>query len=255
MRTVIVTRPAPEARRWVDALAQAGHRAHALPLIEIADAPDPLRLLACRRAVSDFHALMFVSAQAVQRFWAEMDAPPAARVTARCWAPGPGTARALQAVGVPVAQIDAPPESSAQFDSEALWPVVQGQASGGRRLLVVHGVSTSGSGGRDWLARQWQAAGGQVEHCVSYRRLSPVWPATQVAQVAVWARSGGCWLFSSSEAVQHLAALCPGQDWSASHALVTHPRIAQVAQALGFGDIHQTRPALPDVLHSLESWP
>ncbi len=256
MTTLIVTRPAREAQAWVQALQAAGHQAHALPLIEVGDSPQPERLAHCRSHLDRFDALMFVSAQAVDRFWAAPGLPANAPDGPRCWAPGPGTARALQMAGVPAARIDAPAEDAPQFDSEALWARVQGQVCPGHRLLVVHGVSADGHAGRDWLARQCEGAGGQVERCVAYRRQVPSsWPgllSTAGAALPLSAPSAW-WLFSSSEAVANLAQLEPGADWSAAQALVTHPRIAAAAQALGFGRIVQTRPALPDVLQTLES--
>jgi hypothetical protein len=44
-------------------------------------------------------------------------------------------------------------------------------------------------------------------------------------------------MFSSSEAIDHLDALAPGADWRAGRALASHPRIAERAQALGFGAV------------------
>ncbi|NIC43130.1 uroporphyrinogen-III synthase [Aquabacterium sp. A08] len=252
MSLVVVTRPAREAATWVQALGAAGHEAHALPLIDIAGPPDAEALAHIRRQTNAFDALMFVSAQAVDRFWSA-PGPAAAAVTARCWAPGPGTARALRLAGVPLGQIDQPPPDAAQFDSEALWARVAPQVRPGHRLLIVHGVSGDGHAGRDWLARQCAAAGGQVGRCVAYQRRAPVWTSANAAQARAWTAAGAWWLFSSSEALAHLAALLPGQDWAAARALATHPRIAQTARAQGWGRVLETRPALPDVLRTLES--
>ncbi len=256
MTTLIVTRPAREAQAWVQALQAAGQQAHALPLIEVGDSPQPERLAHCRSHLDRFDALMFVSAQAVDRFWAAPGSPANVAEGPRCWAPGPGTARALLLAGVPAARIDAPAEDAPQFDSEALWARVQGQVRPGHRLLIVHGVSADGHAGRDWLARQCEAAGGEVERCVAYRRQVPsVWPGLPAAASPSmrWSAPPVWWLFSSSEAVANLAQLEPAVDWSAAQALATHPRIAAAAQALGFGRVLQTRPALPDVLQTLES--
>ena len=44
---------------------------------------------------------------------------------------GPGSVAALLRAGVPLAAIDAPSEAAAQFDSEALWQVVQPQVRAG----------------------------------------------------------------------------------------------------------------------------
>lgn len=253
MTPVIVTRPAREAQVWVEALRHAGLDAHALPLIDLGPGTDPAQLQACRATPEAFDAWMFVSPQAVHAFWSVPGPALVPGASPRCWAPGPGTARALSEVGVPPLCIDLPDLAAAQFDSEALWASVHGQVGPGHRLLIVHGVSSDGHAGRDWLARQCEQAGGRVGRCVAYRRLRPVWSEAERARVRDWASSGARWLFSSSEAVQHLASLCPDQDWSQSLAVATHPRIAQAAQQIGFGRVVACRPALPDVIHTLES--
>ena len=61
------------------------------------------------------------------------------------------------------------------------------------------------------------------------------------------------WLLSSSEALTNLQSLVPGIDWSAAGALATHPRIAAAARSAGFGQVIESRPALPDVVRALES--
>jgi uroporphyrinogen-III synthase len=73
----------------------------------------------------------------------------------------------------------------------------------------------------------------------------------QLARAA--ATDGAVWLFSSSEAVANLQACLPGQDWGAARALTTHGRIAEAARAAGFGVVREARPALADILASLES--
>lgn len=277
LRRLIVTRPAQEATAWVAALQTAGWPAQALPLIEVAEPIDPAACAALahwRGHWQQLDALMFVSASAVQHFFAGAPAPaPDSLLQTRFWAPGPGTARALtQALlplGLPSSRIDAPPADAAQFDSESLWPVVQPQLRPGQQLLIVRGFSrpvqaaepeadaptdTGLPGhGRDWLIRQCKAAGVLVQACVAYERRAPTWDDAAISQVQAATGSGSLWLFSSSEALDNLLTGAPHVDWSQAAALVTHPRIALRAQAAGFGTVAETRPALPDVLCALES--
>ena len=268
---VVVTRPADEAAVWTGALCERGWPALALPLIDIGPPRHPEVMAALREARwvwPDCHALMFVSAAAVQHFFAG-DSPvadvPAGNRT-RFWAPGPGTARALaQALaplGIDASRIDAPPAEAAQFDSEHLWPVVRDQVRVGTHLRVVRGASTHGDGaaqggaegsGREWLMTQCRERGARVEACVAYERRAPVWTPQQRAEALAATGPDSLWLFSSSEAVGHLCGLLPSADWSLAHALCTHPRIAQAAQSLGFGHVVDSRPALGDVLCALES--
>lgn len=262
MTVVVVTRPAREAAVWVQALGEAGWHAQALPLIDVGEAPDPRALQVSRTQIDRYSALMFVSAQAVDRFWAASGPGPVTDGTVRHWAPGPGTARALVAAGVPLTAIDAPPADAAQFDSEALWAVVAPQVVTGHRLLCVRGVSANGRSGRDWLIHQCEAAGGHVDVCVAYQRQMPHWTAGEAQQVRARLSSNGTtadempnaiWLFSSSEALSHLRALCPDLSWAGVWALVTHPRIEAAAHLAGFGRVLLCRPALSDVLARLES--
>ncbi|HEX5805050.1 MAG TPA: uroporphyrinogen-III synthase [Macromonas sp.] len=253
MTTLVVTRPRHEAERWRVALEAAGWPVVLLPLIEIVPAPDAEALARCRERWASYDAVMFVSAQAVAHFLPQ----PVTSWPLRCWAPGPGTASTLQQAGVPVDRIDAPDPGAPQFDSEALWARVREQVAPGHRLLVVRGCSegrSEGQGnGRDWLAEQCRAAGGQVDWCVAYQRRCPVWGTATRAQAAALVQDHACWLFSSSQAVGHLHQLCPDQRWEHARALVTHPRIGASVRELGFGEIIDSRPALADVLSHLES--
>lgn len=121
--TVVVTRPEPDASDWIAFLQRGGWPTLALPLLDIglpSRAADLQRLKACRARWPAFDAVMFVSPQAVRHFFQGV----AAVASVRCWAPGPGTSRALREHGIDAAQIDTPPADAGQFDSEALWDVV-----------------------------------------------------------------------------------------------------------------------------------
>jgi uroporphyrinogen-III synthase len=247
---VVLTRPLAEAERWATTLRQRGLQPLLLPLLQIGPAPDPQALrAACARADS-YAALMFVSANAVQGFFA---AAPGVRV-ARAWAPGPATRDALLAAGVPADRIDAPAADAAQFDSESLWQQVQGQLAPADRLLVVRGGDGAGrEQGRDWLLQQLAGRGVAVDTVLAYTRQAPAWTEAQREAGRRAAADGSTWIFSSSEAATHLASLLPGADWSHARAVATHPRIAAAVRALGFGEVRASRTGLDDVLASIES--
>lgn len=246
---MIVTRPAREAGRWVEALRSAGWGAEALPLIDIRPVDDLSRVRACQAAARDYDALMFVSPQAVRHF----AAPSWIDSSVRCWAPGPGTAQALMDCGVAPERIGQPSAEAAQFDSDALWAVVAPEVQSGHRLLLVRGQSGDGSTGRDELIRRCVAAGGEVDSCVVYQRACPSWNEADQRRARDRLDDGSIWLFSSSEALAHLRTLLPTASCVHARALVTHPRIEMSAQRMGFGEIITTRPALNDVLRGLES--
>lgn len=251
---VVLTRPRPEARRWARALAARGHEVVLLPLIDIGPAPDPGALERAWAALPDRQAAMFVSGNAVQGFFAAAGgrAWPAAT---RAWSPGPGTSQALVAAGVAPARIDAPPAEAAQFDSEALWPVIESQLRAGLRVLLVRGAGADGRpAGRDWLAVRLQQAGVLVDTVAAYARRMPSVGAEDLAQAQRSAGDGSVWLFSSSESIANLRRLLPQQDWSRACAIATHERIAQAAREAGFGVVCPSRPAQADVVAALESF-
>jgi uroporphyrinogen-III synthase len=261
---VIVTRPERDAESWVSALTQRGFRAEALPLITIEALPVSPALQQAWREIGSYAALMFVSGNAVDAFFASnRTAAHAGHENAaidliaiqnlRCLAPGPGTVAALRQAGVPASQIDAPAPEAGQFDSEALWAVVADRDWRGKRVLIVRGQSAAaepaGGAGRDWLARQLAAAGALPEFIAVYRRSAPQFTAPQLATLHEAVGDGSVWLFSSSEAVGHL----PPADWSRARAVATHPRIAQAVRAAGWGVVAESRPALADIVASIES--
>ncbi len=267
---VVITRPAVDAQVWVDALQAAGHDALALPLIEVGPATHRQPVAQAWAQWAEFQAVMFVSAQAVRYFFDSQpaamraDAGQAASVTwaygPRCWATGPGTHKALLQAGVPEACIDSPAADATQFDSEALWQRVACQVKAVQPVLIVrgHDVSTDAGAplngtGRDWLAQQLQVVGVTAQFVVAYERRAPVWSAAQQAQAVQAAADGRVWCFSSSQAIHNLAHGLPAQNWAKARCIATHPRIAQTAQALGFGEIQMSKPSLADLLVSLES--
>jgi uroporphyrinogen-III synthase len=250
---LIVTRPAVQAATWVAALQALGCEAQSLPLIGIAALDDSAPLRAAWRALPSYALVMFVSANAVQHFFAAAAAAGAAWPAAvRAAATGPGTAAALRAAGVPAGAVVEPAADAVRFDSEALWAQLAHEDWAGRQALVVRGED-----GRDWLADTLNARGARVDFVAAYRRLAPQPDAAGLALLAqaLAEPDRHLWLFSSSEAVAHLQALAPGADWSRGAALATHPRIAAAARAAGFGGVAMTAPAAEAVAQAAAAWP
>jgi uroporphyrinogen-III synthase len=238
---LIVTRPLAQAMDWVDALRRQGCDAQALPLIAIAA---PTDTAAVRDAWSDLAGcslVMFVSANAVQHFFAQRPADARWPDAARAGSTGPGTSQALRLAGVPPAAIVEPPAEAGRFDSEALWACLQQEDWNGRRARIVRGEE-----GRDWLADTLKARGASVDFVAAYRRQQPQLDAAGRALLAQAqaAPAGHLWVFSSSEAVANLQQLAPAADWSRSAAVASHPRIAATAQAAGFAAVQLVAPTV-----------
>ena len=234
---LIVTRPSAQAAEWVLALRALGQDAVALPLIEISPAEDPAPLHAAWAAVLGAPALalvMFVSANAVQHFFALAPAGSRWPAGVRAAGPGPGTAAALMEAGVPPRQVVQPPADARTFDSESLWSLLSDEDWAGRQVLVVRGEE-----GRDWLAETLRERGARVGFVAAYRRHAPQPGAEGVALLARAQAEPAqhLWVFSSSEAVGHLRMWVPGADWRSARALASHPRIAQAARGIGFGQV------------------
>lgn len=266
MPSIVVTRPQPQGQHWVAQLQQHGFSAIALPLMEIGPATSVAATQSLQTALASgtqYRALMFVSANAVQHFF-EHPLVQAANITAwqfatRCWAPGPGTTQALQSTGISHSQIDAPPDDATQFDSEALWNVVAPQIRPGDRILVVRGTSNDNSQqgtGRQWLTEQLTHRGASTTLVSVYERRPPVASEQLLTEITVLRQHRAIWLFSSSECIAHLEHLTQPlspADWQTHQALTTHPRITERARQLGFGYVKECKPAMPNVCAALES--
>lgn len=276
MPQVVVTRPEGDAAPWLQALQARGWPTLALPLIAIRPVPDRSALRAAwqrlRSTPQTYRAVMFVSGNAVTHFFQgsyEENVPLALlsieefAIKTKAWATGPGTVRALREAGVDSSRVDAPALDAGQFDSEALWAVVQHSVLPGDRVLIVRGADADTADvaeaagpagvGRDWLTRRLQLAGAVVDGVVSYQRSPPQWDATQIAQARRAAVDGSVWLLSSSEAVLNLQTVLPGQAWAQARAVATHSRIARAARDAGWGVVCESRPVLADVMASIES--
>ena len=246
---VLVTRPQPQAGQWVASLQRLGVAATALPLLAI-DAPaDPQAVRDAWGRLGDTALVMFVSPSAVQRFFALSPEGRRWPDAVLAGSTGPGTRAALEHAGVPAHCVVSPEEAAGRFDSEALWALLRERRDwAGARALVVRG-----EGGRDWLADALRAAGARLDFVEAYRRSAvrpdPAFRAALAAAVAE--PRAHCWLFSSSEAVGHLAALAPDVAWSAASALATHDRIAEAARRIGFAQVRRVWPSPEAVAQAL----
>lgn len=253
-----MTRPQQDAASWVGELQVAGFSAASFPLLELSElmtAQDADQALA---QVLQSQVVMFVSANAVRFLASAMDNKSAwlahFKHAARAWCTGPGTAAALLACGIPASQIDQPPAHAAQLDSEALWEVVSPQVSAGMHVLFVRGANQSGAVvGRDWLTQQLDGKNAQVQAIAAYRRVPANLSAGQLAQVDDFIAQGAIWLFSSSAAIESLAAQCPNIDWATVKAVVTHPRMAQMLEIWGCRQLSIASPGIPAMLSSIKS--
>ncbi len=228
---LVLTRPAAQQAAWCQALTALGVPVRGWPLIDIGPAPDPHAASAAWEKLPGARLAFFASPNAVEAFMAAR--PEGQSWPATCWAAcvGPGSADALRAAGVPPQRVLAPDLEAAQFDSEALWPLLMQVAPDWRGQPV---ILLRGQGGREWLADRLRAQGAQVHAIAVYQRQRPQPDASALAQLKAWMREvpAPLWLLSSSEAVGHWQTLV-GMPLPPLPALATHPRIAQAAREAG----------------------
>jgi uroporphyrinogen-III synthase len=245
----ILTRPEPQCSQWAAALVASDVPAVALPLIDIA--PVTFNWQSDSQSAKPYDACVFVSQSAVMGFFQTHTV--ASLQGARCLVSGLGTRAALIQIGLAASQIDAPDAVSAQFDSETLWQKVAGADWQGKRVCVIRGSNYLGEPeGRPWLAEQLQQAGASVDFVTTYqRRLPQLSEASR--QILQHPQELDVWVFSSSQAIEHLKLLVPTANWSQSRAIVTHERIFMSAKGAGFGLVAITRPVLADVIVALKA--
>ena len=259
MPPLVVTRPQPDAALWVQQLQHAGIAATALPLLTIGPSRSPANVALVQTACQQlhrYHALMFVSGNAVRHFFAayRTHAVSMAENTV-FWSPGPGTTNALLAEGIQPISVIQPALNAPQFDSESLWQQAQQHISAGHRVLIVRGGDgqQATGHGRPWLTAQLQAHGVAVDFAPVYERHPPAITPCLLQTIATLRTQQAQWLFSSSECVQNLRLCNPTWSWHTHTALATHPRIAQQAQQAGFGSVLETLPTLQAITASIKS--
>jgi len=213
---VVVTRPLRQAAVLAARIASLGGVPIVWPAIVILPPLDRAPLARVHALLADYDIAIFVSANAV-----EFGAPTACSWPERIvtYAPGPGTAEALAAAGVPGAHV---PTTS--FDSEGMLELPSLADVTGKRVVIFRG-----EGGREFLGNTLRSRGATVDHVPCYRRVAPQSGAEGLVE-AMRERRAHALTLTSSEGVDNLvAAVGP-----AGRALITqlpvfasHPRIAE----------------------------
>ena len=219
---VVVTRPVRQAAAFAQALAALGATPIVWPAIVILPPDDRDALVRAHASLDRYDLAFFVSANA-----AEYGAPAVGRWPARvqAYAPGPGTAAALAAVGVPDARV---PTTS--YDSEGLLALPELADLRGRHAIVFRG-----EGGREVLAQALRARGASVEAVGCYKRSAPSGDARGLID-ALRAHRAQALTLTSAEGVDNLVRAA-GEEGRALlmriPAFAPHARIADHARSRG----------------------
>jgi uroporphyrinogen-III synthase len=223
---VLVTRPARQAAGLSAQLAALDAMPVVFPAIVILPPPDRAALGRAHAKLDAYDIAIFVSANAV-----EYGAPAPRQWPARLrtFAPGPGTAAALAAVGIADAEFPADP-----FDSEGLLALPALADVRGKRVLIFRG-----GGGREVLGDELQARGAQVDYVDCYRRAAPKSGAQGLVE-AMRDKRVHALTFTSSEGLDNLWRLLDGEGralFAQLPAFVPHRRIAEHAETFGLATI------------------
>ncbi len=240
---VIVTRPVRQAAALVQRLAAYDGHCIVWPAIVILPPADAPALARAHECLGEYDAAVFVSANAV-----EFGAPDPLRWPRGLpiYAPGAGTAAAIDAVGLPAAHV---PTTS--FDSDGLLALPGLQAVAGRRIVVFRGED-----GRAQLGDTLRARGARVDYVDCYQRAAPRAGAAGLAE-RIDAGDAHALSLTSAEGLRNLLRALDATPARARLlrlvAFAGHPRIAAAARAEGL-DAHETPPGDGGLVAALLEW-
>lgn len=233
-RRVVVTRPAGQAAHLAALIHAAGGEPVLFPALEILDAEDLQPLLALVDRLDAFDLAIFVSASAVNKALALVQARRIWPAGLRVATVGRGSARELQRHGF--AAVIAPSEG---FDSEALLDLPELKDVEGKRVVIFRG-----DGGRELLGDTLAARGAVVEFCECYRRGRPKADAAPLLALAARHELDALTV-TSREGLANLYDIlgAAGRKCLTKTPLFApHERIAAAARSLGMQTVVLTGP-------------
>ena len=125
----------------------------------------------------------------------------------------------------------------------------------GKQVLIIRGET-----GRELLGDTLRAAGIGVTPLAAYRRVAPEWNSARRSELKRLLSCQNDWIVTSSEGLRFLTEMVAQLDEAGSVAkmqqqriVVSHVRIAETAQLLGFSNITLTRSGDDGLLAALQS--
>ncbi len=253
VKDVVITRPWAQAQVLAQRVTALGRQAVIFPLLDILPLADQGPLQKALSDLSAYALIAFVSPNAVDAAFAAcpdwpLDIPLAVV--------GEGSRLALARHGVTDENSSIiSPTDLERTDSETLLAELDLEALRGKQVLIVRGET-----GRPLLRDALVAAGVQVTMLAAYRRVAPVFDDVRRSELKrlLWCQND--WIVTSSEALRFFTQMVAQLDEAEGVAkmqqqriIVSHIRIAETAQALGFSDITLTRSGDDGLLAALQS--
>jgi uroporphyrinogen-III synthase len=237
---VLVTRPEQRAGTFVGMLQAAGAEAMTFPVITITEPLSPLSREDSLKNIARYQMAIFISPTAVEKTFEHIDVLPD---TLKLVALGKSTARALKVLDYTLSF-----EADTQ-DSESLLsqPRMQAEQVAQQNIVIFRG-----EGGRNLLADTLRERGAQVVYADIYRRTLPTIEHLQTEQLS----NLHAVCVTSNQSLQNLIHLCDDVALLKTLPLfVPGHRCADLAQALGFDDVHMASSATDDaMLEALVKW-
>lgn len=236
-RPVVITRPAAQAALLAQQVTACGRQAVLFPLLQIAPLDDCTQLQEVLTRLSSYALVVFVSPNAIDAVFQHLQQWPAGVAIGVV---GEGSRLSLLRYGVSPANATIfAPAAGARMDSEELFRQLDLAQLAGKSVLIVRGQS-----GRDFLSDMLRVAGCEVEHVVAYQRLAPSADPDMTRKLTALLEVDSEWIVTSSEALRNLlhiatAALdrCGVAKLQRQRIIVSHHRIAETAQSLGFSHV------------------
>ena len=278
-QTIIVTRPAGQARKLIELLSANLKKEElvrqdksdlpkilSLPLLTIIPKGDePSRSQAnslfehITTALRDADLAIFVSPNAIEctmhllgSTWQDLS-----KKRIPIGVMGGSSKVALQHHGIGLEEIPTTiliPRNNEDWDSEGLWAELQSLSwDWSKRKVVIF----KGDGGRAWLADTLASVGATVEAISVYTREplsidSPAWEAIHKIDF-----SQSLWLLTSSEAVRYLGKVIQDQFAQTllyASAICPHQNIGEAAKAIGFGKVFICEPGDEALIKASQVW-
>ena len=237
---IVITRPARQAAALASEIAALGAKPLIFPSIVILPPRDRGPLDTVLSQLSSYSYAVFVSANAVEYGVGDPAAWPKQLIA---FAPGPGTAAALSAVGVANVRL---PKTT--MDSDGLLALPEFGDVAGKNVVIFRG-----SGGRDVLRDALLARGARVVQVDCYRRSRPT--TSPDGLIEAWReRRVDAVTITSGEGLVNLWSLLDAQGRGylvATPTFVPHPRIAEQARGVGLARVIVTPSADQGLIASL----
>lgn len=250
---VVITRPLAQADELARRVTALGRSATVFPLLDILPLPDQTPLQQALSDLGSYALIAFVSPNAIDAALAARADWPRAIPLAVV---GEGSRLALAKHGLTAdnSTIISPTDPD-RTDSETLLAELDLPALRGKQVLIVRGET-----GRPLLSDALRAAGVQVTLLAAYRRVAPDFNETRRRELKRLLHGQNDWIVTSSEALRFLVQMVAQLDVAEGVAkmqqqrmFVTHIRIAETAQSLGFSNITITRSGDDGLLAALQS--